>query len=111
MSRTRPCVLHLTERVLWEEARERGVYEWSTRGKTLADEGFVHCSTREQLAGTAELVYGDGGGDLVVLVIDPERLGAPLKYEGGFPHVYGGIPAGAVVEVEDFPVGFEDFPA
>lgn len=102
MSETQPQphILHLTERALWDEAREQGVYEWSTRGKTLADEGFVHCSTREQLAGTAALVYGDDYADLVVLVIDPGRLGAPVRYEGGFPHVYGAIPVGAVVGVE-----------
>ncbi|MHC5907552.1 DUF952 domain-containing protein [Streptomyces sp. S6] len=102
MSETQPQphILHLTERVLWDEAREEGVYEWSTRGKRLADEGFVHCSTREQLAGTAALVYGEDHVELVVLVIDPARLGVPVRYEGGFPHVYGAIPVGAVVGVE-----------
>ncbi|MDX3386365.1 DUF952 domain-containing protein [Streptomyces niveiscabiei] len=100
MSDTSSHVLHLTERALWEEAQETGSYEWSTRGRTLHDEGFVHCSTRDQLAGTAALVYGDDYVDLVVLVIDPARLGVPVRYEGGFPHVYGAVPVGAVVGVE-----------
>ena len=98
-------ILHLTERSLWEEARARGAYEMSTRGRTLQEEGFIHCSTRGQLPRTAAAFYA-GVPDLVVLVIDPARLDVPLKYEaakpGGeeFPHVYGPIPVDAVVGVE-----------
>ena len=101
-------ILHLTERSLWEAARERGAYEISTRGRTLQEEGFIHCSTRAQLPKVAAFLYGtyDGPDHLVVLVVDPERLDVPLRYEavepGGeeFPHVYGPLPAGAVVDVE-----------
>ncbi|MFD6312328.1 DUF952 domain-containing protein [Streptomyces nigra] len=101
-------ILHLTERSLWEAARERGAYEISTRGRTLQEEGFIHCSTRAQLPKVAAFLYGtyDGPDDLVVLVVDPERLDVPLRYEavepGGeeFPHVYGPLTVGAVVDVE-----------
>ncbi|MCZ4605975.1 DUF952 domain-containing protein [Streptomyces sp. Lzd4kr] len=103
-------ILHITERSLWEAARERGTYEMSTRGRTLKDEGFIHCSTRAQLPSVAAFLYGsyDGPDDLVVLVVDPARLEAPLRYEapkpGGeeFPHVYGPIPVTAVVDVEEW---------
>ncbi|MFD5010198.1 DUF952 domain-containing protein [Streptomyces chartreusis] len=103
-------ILHITERSLWEAARERGTYEMSTRGRTLKEEGFIHCSTRAQLPSVAAFLYGsyDGPEDLVVLVVDPARLEAPLRYEapkpGGeeFPHVYGPIPVTAVVEVEEW---------
>jgi len=101
-------ILHLTERSLWEAARERGAYEISTRGRTLQEEGFIHCSTRAQLPTVAAFLYGsyDGPDDLVVLVVDPQRLDVPLHYEavkpGGeeFPHVYGPLPVSAVVDVE-----------
>ncbi|WP_405863315.1 DUF952 domain-containing protein [Streptomyces sp. NBC_01515] len=101
-------ILHITERALWDAARARGSYEWSTRGRTLQEEGFIHCSTRTQLPRVAAFLYGsyDGPDELVVLVVDPARLDAPLKYEapepGGeeFPHVYGAIPVDAVVDVE-----------
>ncbi|MEU6529376.1 DUF952 domain-containing protein [Streptomyces sp. NPDC046928] len=104
----RTYILHLTERSLWEAARERGAYEISTRGRTLQEEGFIHCSTRAQLPAVAAFLYGsyDGPDDLVVLVVDPERLDVPLRYEavkpGGeeFPHVYGPLPVSAVVDVE-----------
>ncbi|MEU5664177.1 DUF952 domain-containing protein [Streptomyces longwoodensis] len=109
-SEEQPSVLHITERRLWEAARDRGAYTWSTRGRTLEEEGFVHCSTRAQLPRVAAFLYGapDAPDDLVVLVVDPARLDAPLVYEavepGGeeFPHVYGPIPVGAVVEVQDW---------
>lgn len=103
-----PYLLHLTERRLWDAARASGAYEMSTRGRTLAEEGFIHCSTRAQLPRVADFLYGapDAPTDLVVLVVDPERLGVPVRYEaprpGGeeFPHVYGPIPVAAVVDVE-----------
>ncbi|MFJ4203755.1 DUF952 domain-containing protein [Streptomyces sviceus] len=102
---TANLIVHLTERSLWEEARARGTYEISTRGRTLQEEGFIHCSTREQLPGTAARFFA-GVPDLVLLVIDPARLDVPLKYEAPepgaeeFPHVYGPIPVDAVVDVE-----------
>jgi uncharacterized protein (DUF952 family) len=104
----RAYLLHITERSLWEAARAHGSYEMSTRGRTLREEGFIHCSTRAQLPSVAAFLYGsyEGTDALVVLVVDPARLDAPVKYEaaepGGeeFPHVYGPIPVAAVVDVE-----------
>ncbi|MFI6250302.1 DUF952 domain-containing protein [Streptomyces sp. NPDC051016] len=106
-----PNILHITERSLWEEARARGVYEWSTRGRTVSEEGFIHCSTPDQLPRVAAFLYGsyEGPDELVVLVVDPARVGVPVKWEavkpGGeeFPHVYGPIPVTAVVEVRPWP--------
>ncbi|MFI2430892.1 DUF952 domain-containing protein [Streptomyces sp. NPDC018693] len=111
MPETPPHILHITERPLWEAARAHGTYEWSTRGRTLREEGFIHCSTRAQLPGVAAFLYGgpDAPDDLVVLVVDPARLDVPLRYEaaepGGeeFPHVYGPLPVAAVVAVEEWP--------
>ncbi|MFE9805366.1 DUF952 domain-containing protein [Streptomyces sp. NPDC005548] len=101
-------LLHLTERSLWDTARATGAFEMSTRGRTLQEEGFIHCSLRHQLQPVARMVYGSytGPDELVVLVVDPDRLTVPVRFEamepGGeeFPHVYGPIPADAVVDVE-----------
>ncbi|WP_432149771.1 DUF952 domain-containing protein [Streptomyces sp. bgisy029] len=111
-------LLHLAEAPRWEAARGTGTYEMSTRGRTLQEEGFIHLSLPSQLPGVARMLYGDGGGsedgdgdgghDLVVLVVDPARLTAPVRYEamkpGGeeFPHLYGPLPVDAVVEVRRF---------
>ncbi|WP_299528911.1 DUF952 domain-containing protein [uncultured Streptomyces sp.] len=98
-------LLHLTEAARWEAARDAGAYEGSTRGRTLQEEGFIHCSLPHQLPGVARMLYGTEDADLVVLVVDPDRLDVPVRYEamapGGeeFPHVYGPLPVDAVVEV------------
>ncbi|QES45579.1 DUF952 domain-containing protein [Streptomyces venezuelae] len=100
-------LLHITERALWDAAREAGTYEMSTRGKTLGDVGFIHCSLPEQLPGVAAFLYGgyDGPDELVVLDIDSARVTAPVRFEAArpgaeeFPHIYGPLPVDAVVEV------------
>lgn len=97
-------LFHLAERPDWEAARRAGTYETSTRGQTLAEVGFVHCSLRHQVRGVAELFYADVD-DLVLLVLDADRLDVPVVYEPPapgaeeFPHVYGPIPVTAVVDV------------
>jgi uncharacterized protein (DUF952 family) len=99
-------LVHLTERQTWLEAVGSGEYRMSTRGITLAEQGFIHCSRPDQLRGVAELIYADADADeLVVLVIDSSRVPAPVRYEaaepGGpeFPHIYGVLPAVAVTDV------------
>jgi len=90
---------HLAEGADWAGATRTGSYERSTRGRSLAEVGFVHCSYREQLAGVAERYYA-GVPDLVLLRIDPARIPAEIRVEGGFPHVYGPIPVAAVTSAE-----------
>jgi len=101
-------LFHITERVAWLEAARSGEYRMSTRGVTLEDEGFIHCSLRHQIPAVAKLVYGDAADDdLVVLVIDSSRVSAPIRYEaaepGGeqYPHIYGALPVSAVTNAID----------
>jgi glutathione S-transferase len=87
----------------WAAAVESGAYTISTRGVTLADEGYVHCSRRHQVEATANRFYGDLA-ELVLLTIDESALDAPVVDEDlhgagePFPHVYGPIPVAAVTE-------------
>jgi uncharacterized protein (DUF952 family) len=75
----------------------------STRSRTLAEEGFIHCSYAEQVAATVARYYGDVA-EVVVLRIDPHRLTAPIVVEDlagtgeEFPHVYGPIALDAVID-------------
>ena len=99
-------LLHITERAAWLEAAGAGEYRMSTRGVTLEEQGFIHCSLRHQLRGVAEFLYADADADdLVVLVIDSDRVPAPLRYEAPepgaqeYPHIYGPLPTGAVTSV------------
>jgi uncharacterized protein (DUF952 family) len=97
-------LFHLTERSTWLAAERTGAYRMSTRGLTLADQGFIHCSLRHQLRQVAEFLYSDAG-DLVVLVIDAARVPAPVRYEAPepgaeeYPHIYGPLPVAAVTQV------------
>jgi uncharacterized protein (DUF952 family) len=115
-------IYHITSREAWSEARERGDY----RAASLDTEGFIHCSTQEQVVPVAERFY-QGEGSLLLLVIEPERLTSHLKWEppaGGtpprgvpegdlFPHIYGPINLEAVIRVYDLqsqPDGKYKFP-
>ena len=79
-------------------------YAMSTLGKSLAQQGFIHCSFREQVQQIADMVYRDRE-DVVLLEIDPARLTAPIQVEAlcadgqAFPHIYGPINRDAVVNV------------
>ena len=90
---------HLAEGAEWAEAVRTGWYERSTRGLSLAEVGFVHCSHPDQLAGVAAAFYADAG-DLVLLRVDTDRVPAEIRVEDGFPHVYGPIPVAAVTSAE-----------
>jgi uncharacterized protein (DUF952 family) len=70
-------------------------------------DGFVHCSPDDVvMLAVANNFYRDEPGDFVMLLIDPARLSAPLKWERPdddlapeFPHIYGPIDRAAVVDV------------
>lgn len=115
-------IYHITSRSAWNEARDRGEY----RVESLDLEGFIHCSTEEQVAPVAHKYYA-GQRDLLLLVIEPALLESDLKWEppsGGapppgvregdlFPHIYGPINRDAVVNVRDLeasPDGKYSFP-
>ena len=100
-------VLHLAEAAHWEEALRTGEYRWSTLGRTLEEEGFIHCSTPEQVPGVLSRYYASYPGDLLLLTVDPERLTAPLQWDvvntvtgERFPHVYGPITPDAVTHTQ-----------
>jgi len=73
-------IYHIAEAADWERARRDGQYTMSTRGRTLAEEGFIHASTAEQVPLVAGAYYR-GVPDLVLLVIDTERVRPELRYE------------------------------
>jgi uncharacterized protein (DUF952 family) len=94
-------ILHLATPSEWAAARRAG----RIAPPSLAAEGFVHCSTRAQLAGTLDRHFA-GAGPLVLLTLDAAAVASDLRWEEGlpgerFPHVYAAIPIGAVAAVED----------
>ena len=98
-------LLHITSRAQWDRARFAGAY----RSDSLDTEGFIHCSTREQVLAVAERVFR-GQDDLVLLCIDLSRVQAPIQFdtiESGerFPHIYGPLNADAVIRTIPFAPG------
>ena len=97
-------ILHLAIRAEWDEARAAGAYPWSTRGLTLHEVGYVHCSFEHQWRGVRQRFYADLRDDeLVLLEVDESRLSSPVVVErldgapDEFPHVYGPLEVKAIV--------------
>ena len=94
---------HLAHASDWAAAQDVGRYEFSTRGRTLAEEGFIHCSYPHQVGAVARTFYADDPEELLVLEVDREVLalmGIEVRVEPvgdqHYPHIYGPIPVAAV---------------
>ncbi len=98
-------IFHIALADDWEDARATGTYTVSTLGRSLADVGFIHCSRGDQWTKVRDAIYADATEPLVLLQIDTALLDVPVVDEPGepgssetFPHVYGRLPAAAVVK-------------
>ena len=94
-------IYHITTAAGWEQAQIEGAYV----AESLAIEGFIHCSTKEQVPGVLER-YFKGQSNLVKLTIEKSKVTSPLIFELAtsinevFPHIHGSIDIAAVVLVE-----------
>jgi uncharacterized protein (DUF952 family)/ribosomal protein S18 acetylase RimI-like enzyme len=93
-------LLHLVTPDVWRAALAAGAVRPSVAP-------FVHLSTPAQVALPAERLY-PGRDDLYLLVLDPARIPAEVRWEPGvpgdpaamrFPHAYGPVPIPAVLAV------------
>jgi len=97
-------LLHLLSAEDWAQAQQMGEY----CPASLEVEGFIHCSTPTQICATADRYY-HAQPDLWVLLIDPTKVSAEIRYEnlqGGeemFPHLCGALNLDAVTLVTPFP--------
>jgi len=69
------------------------------------ESGYIHCSSREQVARTASRYFADEP-HLVIVALDAESLGDTVHWEASsdgdrFPHVYGPLPLDAVTSTYD----------
>ncbi len=103
-------IFHITRREAWSRAVAESVYQ----SETFPTEGFIHCSTNDQVVQVANIRFRGQRG-LVVLGIDTDRVSADIRYEnleGGeqmFPHIYGQINVDAVVRVFEFEPGADGY--
>ena len=120
-------IFHIASMRDWIDAKQAGDYRVSTLGRKLADQGFIHASTSDQVESVANAIYRGARG-LVLLVIDPRKVKPDIRYEPAtpetaearrvtsevksehpaqagqlFPHIYGPLNVDAVVEA----LGFE----
>jgi uncharacterized protein (DUF952 family) len=111
-------IYHIVAAADWAQAQRDGQYSMSTRGRTLAEEGFIHASTAAQVALVANSFY-QGEPDLLLLVIDPDQVAADIRYEPvpgqaqPYPHIYGPLNLDAVLQAHPFhpaPDGQFSFP-
>jgi len=102
-------LLHLCGRRDWDEAKAAG----ELCPQSLTEVGFVHLSAPQQVHLPANRLFA-GRTDLVLLHVDPRGLGSPVRWEPGvatdpesmlFPHLYGPLPAAAVIDVTPYAAG------
>ncbi len=96
---------HITPHETWEKAKKAGSYE----GDTLASEGFIHCSTRDQLLKVANFQFRGQKG-MILLEIQEDKVKPEVVYESipgapfpdAFPHIYGPLNIDAVTRTSPF---------
>lgn len=91
---------------LWASANEQDQFQGAPVDLT---DGFIHFSTAAQVKETVAKHFA-GVGNLLIIGIDPDKLGEQLRWEpsrGGdlFPHLYGPLLLDAVVSVDPLPLG------
>jgi uncharacterized protein (DUF952 family) len=101
---------HIAEATTWEQANQDGIYRQSTVGRTVDEEGFIHCAYARQVEAVANIFYRGRSG-LVLLVIDPTRVVPDIREEDGgegrqrFPHIFGPLNLDAVVDARPLASG------
>lgn len=98
-------IVAIAEQAAWDAAKEQGKYTQSTIDSTLADVGFIHCSTPNQTMDIANRRF-NGYGHILLLMIDVQKVKPPVVFEqapsgrgGLYPHIYGPLNVDAVSEV------------
>jgi uncharacterized protein (DUF952 family) len=99
-------ILKIFRRAEWDDFRTSG----QTAGAPVdVQDGFIHFSTPQQVAGTAARHFAQES-DLVLVAVESDRLGSALKWEpsrGGalFPHLYRPLSMADVVWDKSLPLG------
>ncbi|PAU95490.1 hypothetical protein CK503_00035 [Aliifodinibius salipaludis] len=92
-------LFHITTKEDWKTFNNSGSFE----PESLDSEGFIHCSTGEQVEDTANRIFGDKD-EILLLVIDATTLHEDIKYEKDadtgekFPHLYSPLNTNAIID-------------
>ena len=72
-----PLIYKIAPAALWRQAEDRGRFDGAPAD---IEDGFIHFSTAAQAEETAAKHFA-GRTDLVLIAVDPKRLGDGLRYE------------------------------
>lgn len=92
-------LFHITTKEDWKQYNKRGSYE----PESLEEEGFIHCSTGEQVEETANRLFDDQD-EILLLIIDGNMFREDIKYEriedsgDKFPHLYCPLNTNAIID-------------
>lgn len=95
-------ISHITTKEKWEEAKAKGYYEH----ESIEKEGFIHCSSIQQVMKVANNLYR-GQQNLVLLLIDEDMVKPNIVWEDLYnlnelyPHIYGVLNIEAVINKFD----------
>ena len=83
-------------------ALESGAYQGSLKD---IEDGFIHLSTKEQVAETLSLHF-NGVEDLVIAEVNIDLCKNDIKWETSrngkeFPHLYAALPQSAIIHIFD----------
>lgn len=99
-------LVHLCTTEEWAVAQAAG----ERRPPSLDSDGFIHLSAPQQVHLPANRLFA-GRADMLLLRLDPDLLGAPVRWEPGvpgdpeamtFPHLFGPLPLAAVTSVTPY---------
>jgi len=106
-------IFHIAPQEAWAKREDQSAVGYY-RPERFAIEGFIHCSTPDQVIKVADIRFRGQTG-LVLLCLDTDKVTAEIRYEnleGGqelFPHIYGEINTDAVVQVAEFEPGVDGY--
>lgn len=96
-------IIHIVKKEEWAHAIKQGQYT----PKSLKSDGFIHCSTINQVIDVANALYRDDH-HLILVCIDSEKVSSEIIYEDLYqsgqlyPHIYGPLNLDAVLKDIDF---------
>lgn len=100
-----PLIYHICRADEWDAAKQLGGH----RSAQDIPDGFVHFSTRSQIRKSAAK-HRSGQTDLLLIAVDPNRLGSALRWEPSrdgmlFPHLYAALDPSLVSWTRPLPLG------
>ncbi|MDZ7714957.1 MAG: DUF952 domain-containing protein [Balneolaceae bacterium] len=83
----------------WNNYKQNSMYS----PQSIEDQGFIHCSTGEEIGETANRLF-KGRDDVLLLIINSSIIDQEIKYEldedlgKKFPHIYGPINIRCIID-------------